>query len=154
MANGINILSPLSPRQKEVLMEGVDKIYTTFTEHVAKGRNLSIDRVKDIAKGRIWSGSQAVENGLADHIGGITEAIAMAADMADITDNFVIYELAPEPTQIEEFLNTVTGLFTQSWGVNPAIYGEDIKKLLTENMYLFNNHGIQCVMPGNIRLNL
>ena len=154
MANGINILSPLSPRQKEVLMEGVDKIYTTFTEHVAKGRNLSIDRVRDIAKGRIWSGSQAVENGLADHIGGITEAIAMAADMADITDNFVIYELAPEPTQIEEFLNTVTGLFTQSWGVNPAIYGEDIKKLLTENMYLFNNHGIQCVMPGNIRLNL
>lgn len=154
MANGINIFSPLSSRQREVVTAGVNKIYDTFTKHVAEGRNLNIESVHNIAKGRIWSGQEAVNNNLADGIGGITEAIAMAADMADISDRFTIYEMAPAPTPFEEFLNEVTAIFAHSWGLNPNIYGKDIRNILTEHLYLFSNHGMQCVMPIKARVNL
>ena len=153
-ANGINIISPLSSREKAVITESVNRIYDTFTKHVAEGRNIDIDRVYSLAEGRVWSGQDAYENSLADNIGGITEAIAKAAEMADIIDNYTIYEFTTPPTPFDNLLDQVSGLFAKSWGLNPNIYGEDIRKILIDNLYLFSNHGMQCVMPTNIRVNL
>ena len=154
MANGITMVAPLTSRQKEIIMEGVDSVYTTFTDHVAKGRNMSIDRVYSLAEGRIWSGSDAVANGLADNIGGLSEAIYKAASEADIEDNFVIYEFGYSLTPLDEFLYSATGLFAKSWGLNPAIYEEQIFNIVKYNPFIFTNSGIQCIMPGNIRVNL
>lgn len=41
-------------------MRGVDKVYETFTTHVAEGRNLPVEKVLDIGRGRVWSGEDAL----------------------------------------------------------------------------------------------
>lgn len=152
-ANGISVVAPLSARQKEVLEEGVDRIYTTFTEHVAEGRNLTIDDVLEVAEGRVWSGSDALELGLIDGIGGLTQSISLAIELADL-DDFLIYELSAPPTPIEEFFTNIGSLFSASYGLDYKVWGDDIRKIIEQNLYLYEYNGIQCIMPVNIKLNL
>ena len=60
------------------------KIYVEFKDRVSKGRNINLDDLEEIAQGKIWTGDQAVKNGLADEIGGIERAIEEAASIARI----------------------------------------------------------------------
>ena len=60
----------------------MDKIYDGFVQRVADGRKLSPDRVREIAKGRVWTGAQAKELGLVDKIGGFDTAVAEARRLA------------------------------------------------------------------------
>jgi len=55
-----------------------------FTTRVAEGRDIPLERVKEIAKGRVWTGTQAKEIGLVDELGGIMKAIEVAKKMAEI----------------------------------------------------------------------
>ena len=70
--------------QRAELESLLGDIYADFTERVAEGREIDIDRVLEIARGRVWTGAQAVELGLVDEIGGLREAIAAARALADI----------------------------------------------------------------------
>ena len=88
----------MTPAERAMIMRGVDKVYTTFTNLVSEGRNLPIEKVLDIAGGRVWSGTEGVEIGLVDGIGGLKTAIALAADRAGITDNHRVEEIIDEPT--------------------------------------------------------
>jgi len=56
----------------------LDALYADFTQKVADGRRLGIDRVHELARGRVWTGADAVANGLADEAGGLRDAIAIA----------------------------------------------------------------------------
>lgn len=80
---------PLSDFEREVLQQNVDHFYMDFVQKVAKGRNMSIDEVKAIGSGRIWSGIDAIENGLVDEFGGLDIAIEEAAKMAELEDYHV-----------------------------------------------------------------
>lgn len=76
---------PLKPEEREILQAMVDDIYQQFTETIAKGRSMPIDKVKDLADGRIYTGSQAKELGLIDELGNYYDAVNMAAELAGIT---------------------------------------------------------------------
>src|SRR3984957_18517622 len=67
--------------------EGLDAIYDDFTEKVASGRRMDIGRVHELARGRVWTGADAVANGLADESGGMREAIAIARLRAGLPDD-------------------------------------------------------------------
>ena len=73
---------PLSRRQLRQLNAYVDEIYNDFIGVVAHGRKMSARQVRRVAKGRIWSGSEALKNGLVDELGGIDVAIARAKELA------------------------------------------------------------------------
>lgn len=88
---------PMNAAERAAIMRGVDKVYDTFTGLVAEGRKLPIERVLDIAGGRVWSGEEAVAIGLADANGGLREAIAVAADKAALGEDFGIEELVDAP---------------------------------------------------------
>lgn len=75
--------------------------YSDFINVVATGREMSLEEVHLRAKGRVWSGAQAVELGLVDDLGGLTTAIQRAADLAGIGDNFTVIE-RPRPLSLEE----------------------------------------------------
>lgn len=66
---------------QERLDAGLDRIYEDFTGKVAEGRGLDIERVREIAKGRIWTGEDAVELGLVDELGGYAEALDQVRDI-------------------------------------------------------------------------
>ena len=94
---GMGSISPLTPAERASIMRGVDKVYATFTGNVAQGRNLSLERVLEIAGGRVWSGEDALDIGLVDGIGGLREAIALAADKAELGDDFRVKEVVEQP---------------------------------------------------------
>jgi protease-4 len=62
----------------------MDQIYGNFVARVAEGRRLPVDRVREIAKGRVWTGAQARQLGLVDEIGGFYQAVDKAKALADI----------------------------------------------------------------------
>lgn len=151
-AMAVNILSPLSEQQRAILNKSVDRIYETFTGHVAEGRNLPIDKVLDIAEGRVWSGLTAKEIGLVDAIGGINEAVGKAIELADISSNYKICEYVAPLTPFEEWLNSITMVYTNNWGLDYNIYGDDIRTIIEEIPMVFTHSGIQTRVAGELKI--
>ncbi len=99
---------PLSPGEKAYLTTQIENTYQTFVDHVSEGRGLQASYVDSIGQGRVWSGLNAVENGLADTLGGLHKAIATAAEMAGLeTYRTVDYPKQKDPFQ--ELLKQLTG---------------------------------------------
>ena len=92
---------PLSAFDRTVLQNGVNRIYAGFTKKVADGRKLSIDSVRAIAGGRVWTGAQGKAIGLVDQLGGLDEAVKVAAAEAKLKDGD--YRLRYLPTQEDSF---------------------------------------------------
>lgn len=95
----MGFMRPLSPVERSVIMRGVDKVYTTFTRNVAAGRNLPLAKVLEIAQGRVWSGEDALGIGLIDTYG-VYAAIAIAADKAELGDDYRVTEVFDEPMDL------------------------------------------------------
>lgn len=76
-ANGnfISLTEPMTPYQQRCMQDMINRGYETFVGRCAEGRNLSIDSIKQIAEGRVWDGTTALEIGLIDKIGGLYDAI-------------------------------------------------------------------------------
>ncbi|MEG2614489.1 MAG: signal peptide peptidase SppA, partial [Alistipes sp.] len=94
---GMGTTGALTAAERGSVMRGVDKVYTTFTNHVAAGRNLPIEKVLEIAGGRVWTGAEAQGIGLIDTYGGLKTAIAVAADKAELGDAYRVVEVLEQP---------------------------------------------------------
>lgn len=79
---------PMSKTEEIFMQKNVDESYRHFVSKVAQGRNLTFEQVDAVAQGRVWSGTDAVEHGLADGLGGLDDAIAIAAERAGIADSY------------------------------------------------------------------
>jgi len=102
-----DILSPTREikEDEQALLQGViDSIHRQFIEDVARGRKLPVEKVKEIADGRIFSGEQALELGLLDELGNLQDAIQAAADLVGIEGKpRVVYPEKKKPS-IWEFV--------------------------------------------------
>ena len=104
---GMGATTALTPAERASIMRGVDKVYTTFTNLVAQGRNLPVEKVLDIAGGRVWSGDDALGIGLIDTYGGLKTAIALAVDKAGLGDNYRVTEVIEQPTGFAAFISSL-----------------------------------------------
>ena len=100
-SEGADIMSfyrNLDEGQRAALTASIGSMYDDFVRKVAEGRGLDEARVREIAKGRIWSGTAALDNGLIDKLGGLDDAVDIAKEKAGITGDvdLVIYP-APKP---------------------------------------------------------
>ena len=100
-------VTPLNDTEYRAMMRGVDRVYERFTSLVAQGRNLTIEKVLEIAEGRVWNGVQAQQIGLVDTNGGLNAALSIAVDKAELGDNFQIVEHS-EP--LEGFMALLQGM--------------------------------------------
>lgn len=81
-SNFPSLVTPMTAEQVEKMQAAIERGYDLFTRRVAQGRHMSQDAVKRIAEGRVWSGAQALSNGLADRAGSLRAAISgMAEDL-------------------------------------------------------------------------
>ncbi|MBN2830170.1 MAG: signal peptide peptidase SppA [Candidatus Cloacimonetes bacterium] len=89
--------------EKEMLKGMIENTYDIFIDVVAEGRNMSTEDVKNIAQGRIWTGNQALKNGLIDQLGSLEDTIAEAAKLANIKNeiDLVQYPSAKEGITVE-----------------------------------------------------
>ena len=83
-STGLSLYRPLSNDARTMLQKNVEDFYITFTQRVADGRGLTREYVDSIARGRVWTGAQAKELGLVDTLGGLTLALHIAAEEAEV----------------------------------------------------------------------
>ncbi len=76
--------------EREIIQKGVDEGYLDFTTKAAEARNMELEELQEIASGRVWTGDQAIDNGLVDVIGGLDVAIKIAAEKAGVEDDYKI----------------------------------------------------------------
>lgn len=101
--------------QRAAFAASMDRIYAEFVARVAKGRKLPVERVREIAKGRVWTGAQAHGLGLVDQLGGLNEAVAKARELAKIpADENVRFKRFPQPQSPWEALATAFGASGQA----------------------------------------
>jgi len=95
-----SLYRPLNPTERTFFQVGIEKTYGTFISHVSEGRGLSVTEVDKIGQGRVWSGINAKDIGLVDEFGGLTQAIKMAANKANITNYRIVnYPKFEDPYQ-------------------------------------------------------
>lgn len=98
--NPYAVSRPKNDDEIAFVQEIVDEIYEDFLTNVAAHRGMERDAVHEIAQGRVWTGNQALENGLVDEIGGLEEAVETATDLAGIGD-FQLEHHPEEKTSLE-----------------------------------------------------
>ncbi|HPA38748.1 MAG TPA: S49 family peptidase, partial [Phenylobacterium sp.] len=81
----------------------MDQIYANFITRVAEGRRLPEARVREIAKGRVWTGAQARQLGLVDEIGGFYQAVDKAKALANIQGDVRLRRMTPQSSPFEAF---------------------------------------------------
>jgi protease IV len=144
----VSVTKPLPAYQRETIQFIIDRFYDTFIAHVAKGRGMTIEQVDEIAQGRVWTGSDALRLGLVDQLGGLEDAIVMAADLAGL-DDYRTIDLPEQKEPFEQLIESMMGDVQTKW----------LKRELGEHYNYFKyvssiSHwqGIQARLPYEIRI--
>lgn len=133
--------------ERAVIMKGVDKVYDRFTGLVAEGRNLPIEKVLDIAAGRVWTGVQAQQIGLVDALGGLNSAIALAAEKADL-ESYRIHEVTSVEDPFTAMLSSLgvkirAEILRSEMGSEAFLQYNKVKNVISQN-------GVMAMMPYEI----
>jgi len=148
---GYSPFEPMSDEFYQVTKEGVEEVYTTFVSRVAEGRSMSFAAVDSIAQGRVWSGKEAVANGLVDELGGLNEAIDAAAELAEISD----YRTTNYPRfsrDFEDAFQPFSIVKTQKDQLLKEELGDAQYKVYQSLKKLKKLRGIQARMPFDIQI--
>ena len=111
-ADMYNCLRPLTPAETAYMQATVESVYKRFTGLVAEGRDMTVEQVEKLAQGRVWTGAEAVENGLADEIGNIEDALnyaALSIDGVESLSQVQIVEYPKPQTTLEVLLESFGG---------------------------------------------
>ncbi|WP_420398689.1 signal peptide peptidase SppA [Flagellimonas sp.] len=147
-----SLFEPMSKEFRDVVQEGIEDTYETFLARVAAGRNMSLDAVDALAQGRVWSGVDAVENGLVDELGSLDDAIEAAAEMADLGD-FGIRKYPKYKSDFQRFMDDMAGAKSKMGEVliQEEIGGEAYR-ILKEFKNITEQKGIQARMPFSLNI--
>ncbi len=143
----------LTDEEVALIQDEVDEIYSMFLSRVAEGRGMTVKQVNNIARGRVWTGKDALKIGLVDELGGITDAINYAAKKAKIKDQKIMYypEKKEDPIAdlIEKFEEKETSaMIKQSSSQIPS----ELLKYYQQLKDLETSTGIQMRMPYQIKI--
>ena len=94
---------PLPKLKKQQVQQSIEKIYSLFLQRVAKGRKKDVNYIDSIAQGRVWSGDDAIANGLVDRIGSLYDAVQSASRLAKLKD-YGIREYPESRSWMDELL--------------------------------------------------
>jgi protease-4 len=131
--------------EKSMIQKNVNEGYANFTAKAAAGRKMPVEKLRSLAQGRVWSGTEAKANGLVDVLGGLDDAIVLAAKSANLKEGDYRVRYFPERKKpLEEFLGKMMGdsedkVMDRNLG-DLASYVKMYKKLM-------NMGGMQTRMP-------
>jgi protease-4 len=104
------ITRALSPYEKQQLQLEVNDIYADFTSKAALGRHMPVERLRRIASGRVWSGSEGKQIGLVDVLGSYEDALKIAGARAHLKDgDYQVQRLPRQKSAVEKFFSRFTG---------------------------------------------
>ena len=119
----------LTDFERSVIQKGVNKGYKTFITKAAKGRGVTPEVIDQVGSGRVWSGIQALDNGLIDIIGNFDDAVALAVTMSDIEGAYRIVNYPEQKSTFEKILGSVTDEIMISNPMNNEIMAPYLKQI-------------------------
>ena len=153
-ATGYTVFSDMTPKFRETITEGIEIVYDTFISRVAAGRNMSKEKVDEIAQGRVWTGTMAKQIGLVDELGGLEDAISYAAKLVKSTDYKI--SLYPEyKMSFNDILKKYFGMSIASDQIDNKIkeeIGVENYEVLQRVNYLKRAEGVQALMPYHLNV--
>ncbi|WP_435261756.1 signal peptide peptidase SppA [Tenacibaculum sp. nBUS_03] len=141
-----SVFEPIDEKFYKVTKEGVEQIYNVFVTRVADGRGMKFDEVDKIAQGRVWTGKQALENGLVDALGGLEDAIEMAASIAKI-DNYRVRNYPNYKKDLKESFKFSPFTKLSKEELLKEALGEENYRLYNNINQIKNIKGIQARIP-------
>jgi protease-4 len=129
----------MSDHAKQLFQLVINDGYQDFIGSVAESRGMDLDAVDAIGQGRVWTGMDALNNGLIDELGGLDDAIAAAAELAEISDDefgikTIEQKLSPTEQMIVDLLGAVSvlGVDVSGWGGTHS-FVDNIASSILEN---------------------
>ena len=141
-------IKPMEAEERAFIQNGVEEIYGTFIAHVAEGRGMTTEQVDSIGQGRVWSGENAVGIGLVDKLGGLEDAIAIAAEKAGL-DRYRVTALPKQKEPFEVLLKELTD------DVSLNLFGNELNEFSEAYKYfksLSNMKGVQARLPFEMEI--
>ncbi len=147
-SNFLSLSKPMTEEERQIMQKSVERTYATFTNKAAEGRDMQIEDLLAVASGRVWSGAQAVENGLVDELGGLDDAVKKAAEMAEV-EEYRVLVFPPKIDFIQELINNL------NQDVSVRIAKAQLGELypIMENIKAIKQYeGPQARMPFELRI--
>lgn len=145
-----SLFKEMTADQEGFILESIQDTYTLFKTRVSEGRDLSMDEVEEIAQGRVWTGEQALENGLVDEIGGLNNAIAYAANQAEIS-NYQVIEGPVFKVDLDKILNQF-GIGMSKTELTKEALGKDLYPIFEEIKAKVDRKGVQLIFPYSTKI--
>lgn len=101
---------PMTTEEGMLLQKSINEGYELFVTRCADGRRMSIDDIKKVGEGRVWTGEMAKEIGLVDELGGMDSAISKAKELAEI-ESYSLVHYPEKPSMFEELMNQLPTQF-------------------------------------------
>jgi len=140
IAGAFDPTRPLQPVVANVLQSVIEDGYRDFIGRVAEARGKSYEEADALGRGRVWSGAQAHERGLVDKLGGLKDAIAAAAGLAELGENaYAVKYIEKEPSAFEQFLmnmgrNARAQALAHVLGVPPSLLQQPVVRDLRQQL--------------------
>lgn len=153
-ADALSMHEPIQGMALEAVNEAVTQVYDSFIERVAEGRGMSVEAVDEVARGRVWTGQDAMEIGLVDGMGNLQDAVKMAAEMAGISDPDLV-ELPNAVDPFEQFVEDLMGVSAMAQVAKAAGLPDDAVAAMMDVeafMDMAPADRIQARMPFSIRI--
>lgn len=142
----------LTEDELKIIQASVDDTYLLFKTRVSKGRKLSMERVQEIARGRVWTGEDALNIGLVDKLGGFNDALAYATKAVSIKSPKVIYYPKVKEKPIDALLELLAEEEESSIRVKEQAVAKMVDDLTKRLAKLESYSGIQMRLPFELEL--
>lgn len=146
----------LTKEELEATQIEVDQIYDMFLTRVSKGRKMTKEEVNFIARGRVWTGRDALRIGLVDQLGGLTDAISYAANLAKIKDAKVLYYPLIKEDKLSEIFEMIESETSDDEEATMKIKANSMPSELVEYYKQLKKieamSGIQMRMPFEVKI--
>jgi protease-4 len=152
-AEFLRVDQEFTEEQRVVLEYMLEDIYGEFRDDVAAGRNMNVEAVHEVAQGRVWTGAQALENGLVDRLGGLDLAISRARSLASLDSEQVQIEYFPKQQEIFEYLLdqliSSASLWQKTWLMTPeGFYAQRAIEYM--DRFFESKEFAQTILPLNL----
>jgi protease-4 len=142
----------LTAEEFTIIQEEVDAIYAQFLERVSVGRGMTTEEVNTFARGRVWTGTDALAIGLVDELGGISSAISYAAKKASIKDKKILYYPLKKSDKLAELLEQLDEDENSDLNISSNQMPKELIRYYNQLKDIEAMTGIQMRMPFEINM--
>ena len=137
-----SMVQDFSEEQQKFFNDSLDRVYRDFTKKVAQKRNFTEKQIDKLARGRVFTGTQAKAKGLIDETGGLSETFSAAAEAAGLKTPYHVLEFPVSPTRLEMLISLLNS--------DAAVY---LKKNLTQvSIFQRISLWLEKISQGDFRL--